>query len=287
MDVNYLFLPLSVEAITGLELVLTRKDIDNRVLFRGCREITTGLKSAKVGESLPHDYDGIVVQLYSELGADDLEDLIDDHSRSLQQADILPIEAVHHSIDSDGNVCPAGTGSLLLAGVMEENSAYYSLSANCDLARRHCRVNLLPEIIYEPEEAVERFLLLRRELELYLGYGVRKFTGFKDNFYDLHQDKLMKSVRLVEVVAEERFPKFRDCLIEAEFRNDFVHLVLNELFSDPPGENGWIAHHTANDLFILFSLIRGLSGAEEWMERLPDSVPSDLKAFLCRIVGNC
>ena len=286
MDANYLYLPLSVEAITGLESALSKKDTARRVLFKGCREIVEGLEQSDDTGRLSDDAYVIAIQLKSDLSIEELSDLIEDHSRSAQQADIFEMSDFKMVKGANGEMNPKGTGDLILAGTIEENSTYFSLTVNCDMARRYCRAGLLPEIIYDPEEAMERFLSLRREMELYLSYGVRRFVDVRDSYYNLCQDKLMKAVRLVEIVTEERFPKFRDCLFEPDFRNDFMELFLEHLESNQDSDPNDFAKKSKNELFVLFALIRGLEGTEEWLDKLPSSTPSDLKAFLNRMVSS-
>lgn len=286
MDANYLYLPLSVEAITGLESALSKRDTDKSVLFKGCREIVEGLEKAEGNGRLSDDSHVIAIQLKSDLSIEELADLIEDHSRSAQQADILKTSDVQMLTGANGEKYPKGTGELILAGTIEDDSIYFSLTVNCDMARRYCRAGLLPEIIYDPEEAMERFLSLRREMELYLSYGVRRFVDVRDSYYDLPQDKLMKAVRLIEIVTEERFPKFRDCLFEPGFRNDFMELFLEHLESSHDEDSGESGKKLANELFVLFALIRGLVGTEEWLEKLPGKISPDLKSFIARMISS-
>ncbi|WP_372997722.1 hypothetical protein [Marinobacter sp.] len=282
MDANYLYIPLSVDGVNGLESVLVHKDTIKQVIFKGCRVIESPLIPSSGSVELPPIEEGVVIQLMSKLKPDELSDLIDDNSLSWQQGYVLPMNAIETTVDESEEVQPVGAGKLIMAGTLDDDgNLYHVLSANMELARRYCRVHLLPEIIYDPEEALERFYTLRRELEIYLGYGVKKFTGFQSNYFDLSQDKLMKAVRLVEVVTEEKFPKFRDCLFEPAFRQDFLSQFSAEMDED---EGDGISKERGADLFILFCLIRDLEGTPEALENLPNTVPSALKQFLGRIV---
>lgn len=284
MDANYLYIPLSVDAVNGLESVLVHKDTGKSVIFKGCRVVESELKPKGGYSDLPPVEEGVVIQLYSALKPDKLSDLIDDHSLSWQQGYIVPISAVETTTDESDETRPIGTGKLIMAGTLDDDgNLYHGLTANMELARRYCRVHLLPEIIYDPEEALERFYSLRRELEIYLGYGVRKFTGFQNNYLDLSQDKLMKAVRLVEVVTEEKFPKFRDCLFGPAFREDFLDLFFSEMPENEAADNGF-SKERGSDLFILFCLIRDLEGTPEVLEKLEGSVPNSFMQFLRRIV---
>jgi|DeeseametaMP0747_FD_contig_123_25634_length_3694_multi_8_in_0_out_1_6 hypothetical protein len=284
MDANYLYIPMSVDAVNGLESVLIHKDTGKQVIFKGCRVIKDVLMPTARKADIPPIDDGIVILLQSQIKPDELSDLIDDNSLSWQQGYVLPFSAIETTVDADQEPKPVGTGDLIMAGTLDEDgNLYHGLTANMELARRYCRVHLLPEVIYDPEEALERFYTLRRELEIYLGYGVRKFTGFQKNYFDLSRDKLMKAARLVEVVTEEKFPKFRDCLFEPEFREDFLSLFFQEMAEDDKSDEETIRAR-GGDLFILFCLIRDLEGTPEVLESLPDTVPSSLKNFLHRIV---
>lgn len=286
MGANYVYIPQSVEGVSGLESMLTISDPNRNVRFRGVRVIESGLL-ANDGTSflLPEhlEKNTIVIFLQSELSVEDLDDLIDDHTRSAQQGYLIPISKLQ-MVEANGSVQPAGTSELLLPGSIEEGKAYFALSANMDVARRYCRLNLLPEIIYDPDEALEGFLRLRRELEVYLGYGVRRVGAFQDSYLNLDHDRLMKALRMVEIVTDEKFPKFRDSLFDPEFRNEFIETFLDDMARDDVSHLQEIDEHRRNDLFILFTLIKDLVGTEDLLHSLSDRIPGDLRDFLWRIV---
>lgn len=286
MGANYIYVPLSVEGVTGLESVLKHKDLERTVLFRGVRlaqKPLTFKQGVDASAETDIDHDSVLIMLQSDLDPSSLGDLIEDHSRSFQQGHLIPLSHLETTMAEEFEI-PVGAGNLILPGTSEGEYTYFGFEANMDIARRHCRVNMMPEIILDPDVALDRFLLLRRELELYLGYGVRKFTNFQSSFADLDQDRLMKAVRLVDIVTEEIFPKFKDCLFETEFRDDFLEAFMADFKESPVDDNGLIDQRQGNDLFILFSLIRGLQGTRELLDSLPDSVPGDLKRLLGRIV---
>ncbi|WP_138437993.1 hypothetical protein [Marinobacter shengliensis] len=286
MGANYIYVPQSVEGVTGLESVLKHKDLERTVLFRGVRLAQKPL-TFKQGVDAPAekdiDHDSVLIMLQSDLDPSALGELIEDHSRSFQQGHLIPLAQLETTTTGEFEF-PVGAGNLILPGTSEGEYTYFGFEANMDIARRHCRVNMMPEIILDPDVALDRFHLLRRELELYLGYGVRKFTDFQSSFADLDQDRLMKAVRLVDIVTEEIFPKFKDCLFETEFREDFLEAFMVDFKETPLDDSGLIGQRQGNDLFILFSLIRDLQGTRKLLDSLPDSVSGDLRRLLGRIV---
>lgn len=153
-----------------------------------------------------------------------------------------------------------------------------------DMARCHCRVIMLPEIIFDAEDALDRFDVLCRKIEIYLSYGIQRFTGFQEWCDELDQDRLMKVVRLVGIVTDEKFPKFRDSLYEPAFREEFIELFMADM-AEPPELQRYVEKHSNGDaFFILFCLIRDLVGTHELHHSLEGSIDPALHDCLGRII---
>ena len=67
MDANYLYIPLSVDGVNGLESVLVHKDTSKQVIFKGCRVIESPLIPSSDSVELPPIEEGVVIQLMSKL----------------------------------------------------------------------------------------------------------------------------------------------------------------------------------------------------------------------------
>lgn len=283
---KYLYIPQSVEAVTALEQMLTLSEPLRTVRFEGIRLIEDGLKSLASGatdHSAPSQLSGIVIQLASELLIEDLDDLIDGHSRSAQQGFLTPVAELE-TIEEEGLTKPVGTSGLLLSGNEEDQHTYFALSANMDMARCHCRVIMLPEIIFDAEDAFDRFAVLRRQIGIYLSYGVQRFTGFQELCDEVDQDRLMKVVRLVGIVTDEKFPKFRDSLYEPGFREEFIELFLADLTENSELQSNEEQHSSGDALFILFCLIRDLVGTHKLHHSLEGTIDPALHGCLGRLV---
>ncbi|WP_153637527.1 hypothetical protein, partial [Marinobacter salsuginis] len=135
MDANYLYIPMSVDAVNGLESVLIHKDTGKQVIFKGCRVIKDVLMPTARKADIPPIDDGIVILLQSQIKPDELSDLIDDNSLSWQQGYVLPFSAIETTVDADQEPKPVGTGDLIMAGTLDEDgNLYHGLTANMELA---------------------------------------------------------------------------------------------------------------------------------------------------------
>jgi hypothetical protein len=283
MAATYIYLPDSVEGINSLEFALKVSDPSRSIQFRGLRLMEAPLQPADGTDyRIPkgRTTENVLVVLRSELSTDELADLIDDHAHSAQQGFLIPMCELKTE-EVGGIVRPVGTSDFVLPGDPEEGKTYFSLSANMNIARRHCRMMLFPEINYATEEALERLKDLRLELEKYMLYAVKTFPEDVNSYFSADRpEALSKIVRMVEVVAEEQFPKFRHAMYSKGFSEDFLKAFSAELAGEPVTEDGYFHQSQINEIFVLACLTRDIVSTQPLLDHFPDRVPEHVKHIL-------
>ncbi len=289
MENIYVFIPRSVQGVVGLQPILTHRDTQRNVTFKGVRAAKgpmSALSDEYASDLEDVELGSVVIFLQTALDPLALADLLDDNSSGVLQGDLIPASAIKME-EYEGYSRPVGTGAFLLPPLSDnddEHDDYFVLAANLALAKRICRQQLMPELIYGLDEAVEGFPVLRREIELYMWFGRNRWSDILDNLLSMEHDKLIKALWLIDKLADEAMPGLRDMLSDREFRNEFTDRFLGEIEKCVAEEDNTEAFDTEmSNLVTVFCLLRGFVGTEERVSALPECVPSDIKKFLKRI----